>query len=134
VVLWSTIEVLIAHACFCIPAFRACLRRKKSAAGSVADRNTESRNTVRAPGRGVGGGGEWFDSFSSNPNSPLSGVRLQEPVFPSLAAAVGGNSRQDNTWMLVPPKEDSDGDEGSEDSEDIEDCRDRDISLGSDAV
>ncbi|KAG0642575.1 hypothetical protein HOY80DRAFT_607336 [Tuber brumale] len=99
VILWSAIETLVAHICFCIPAFRVFFRRKKSRAGStLTSRDTESRNTMRST---APGGENWFDSFSSNPNSPLTGVGRQEPVFPSLAH----DRRSSGAWMLVPPRD-----------------------------
>ncbi|KAG0134738.1 hypothetical protein HOY82DRAFT_207640 [Tuber indicum] len=99
VILWSAVETLVAHICFCIPAFRVFFRRKKSRANStVTSRDTESRNTMRST---TPGGENWFDSFSSNPNSPLTGIGREEPVFPSLAH----DRRSSGAWMLVPPRD-----------------------------
>lgn len=79
VILWSTVEVLCAHICFCIPAFRVLVRKKRraSAASDEIHRCVESRNTVRNTPV-TGGGGEWFDynaisPLESSPNTPLTG-------------------------------------------------------------
>ncbi|RPA97251.1 hypothetical protein L873DRAFT_1142522 [Choiromyces venosus 120613-1] len=106
VILWSAIEVLVAHICFCIPAFRVFFRRtsnsKKSRVDStLTSRNIESRNTMRAA---TPGGENWFDNFSSNPNSPLTGVRRQEPVFPSTFTHAH-DRKPAGAWTLVPPRD-----------------------------
>jgi len=56
---------------------------------------------MRAAAAATPGGDNWFDNFSSNPNSPLTGVRRQEPTFPSLAYDRG----PPGTWTLVPPRD-----------------------------
>ncbi|CUS07976.1 unnamed protein product [Tuber aestivum] len=110
VILWSAIETLVGHICFCIPAFRVFFRRKKSRISStLTSRNIESRNTMRTASA-TPGSDNWFDSFSSNPNSPLTGVRRQEPTFPSLAHS----GRPADAWMLVPPRDSA---ESSDDEE-----------------
>jgi hypothetical protein len=117
VILWSSIEVLIAHICFSLPTFRVLFRRKRVEAGSVVERNIESRSTVRTVER------DWFDNFSSNPNSPLTGVRVGEVVFPgqvygyarvgddgAIVADAGGGMQggRKGNWTLVPTRYESD--------------------------
>ena len=56
---------------------------------------------MRAAAIATPGGDNWFDNFSSNPNSPLTGVRRQEPTFPSLAYDRG----PPGPWMPVPTRD-----------------------------
>ena len=56
---------------------------------------------MRAATAATPGGDNWFDNFSSNPNSPLTGVRRQEPTFPSLAYDRG----PPGVWTLVPARD-----------------------------
>ncbi|KAI5838806.1 hypothetical protein DFP73DRAFT_247368 [Morchella snyderi] len=79
VIFWSTIEVLCAHICFCIPAFRVLVRKKKERrpSNAASERCIESRATVRTTPV-TGGGGEWFDydivsPLEESPITPLTG-------------------------------------------------------------
>lgn len=77
VVLWSTIELLSAHVCICIPAFRLFLRKNRRTSIINVERCESRQNTARntpTPVVGTVGnaGGNWFDYSAISPleNSP----------------------------------------------------------------
>lgn len=72
VVLWSTIELLSAHICICIPAFRLFLRKNRRMSVINIERCESRQNTARntpTPVVGTVGnaGGNWFDYSTISP-------------------------------------------------------------------
>lgn len=72
VVLWSTIELLSAHICICIPAFRLFLRKNRRTSVINVERCESRQHTARnAPTPVVGtvgnAGGNWFDYSAISP-------------------------------------------------------------------
>lgn len=85
IVFWSTIELLSAHICICIPAFRLFLRKSKRT--GVCGERCESRETARnipaiATLGNTNTGGDWFDysvvSPLEGPDAPSLQARLEE--------------------------------------------------------